>query len=279
MTTVRDETGAWFHPLITPYNPRRLGRRRLLMIGGGGLAAAVAAPRLTLVAAQDTPASPEAPGGFEVTGEDDAVAHLRQAAQVMAGLETFSFEIVTIAGETSILGMLTLDSIEGGVRRPQDFVATIEASTPLGSLSVTAVGVDGAAYIQNPLSDGEWISFSEVGDIAAIVNPDSLILGSINLIQNATIEGADRIDGVNAIRIAGTVDISEMASQVNASSEDLPAELSTEPLGVLVWLDDEHHVLEIELDGPILEAEAENVIRSFRFFAFDEPIEIEIPNI
>ncbi len=279
MTNVRDDAGAWFHPLITPYNPRRLGRRRLLIIGGGGIAAAMSAPHLTLVAAQDSPASPEAPGAFEVTGEDDAVAHLQQAAQVMAALETFSFEIATIAGETSIFGMLTLESIEGSVRRPIDFTATIEASTPIGSMSVTAVGIDGSAWIQNPLSDGEWIAFTEIGEIAAIVNPDSLILGSINLVQDATLDGSDRIDGVDAIRIAGTVDISEMASRVNASTEELPAELSTEPLDVLIWLDDEHHVLEIELDGPILAAEDDNIIRSFRFFGFDEPVEIEAPDI
>lgn len=244
MTTVRDDADTWFHPLITPYNPRRLGRRRLLMIGGGGLAAAMAAPRLTLVAAQDM-ASPEATGDFEVTGEDDAVAMLRQAAQVMADLETFSFEIATISGETSIFGMLTLESIEGSVRRPLDFTATVDVSTPIGSMSVTAVGIDGSAWIQNPLSDGEWISFTEVGDIAAIVNPDSLILGSINVIQDATIEGSDTIDGVEALRIAGTVDISEMADRVTADTGELPAELSTEPLGIMIWLDDEHHVLEI----------------------------------
>jgi hypothetical protein len=276
MTTVRDEAGTWFHPLISPYNPRRLARRRLLMIGGGGLAAAAAAPHLRLVAA---PASPEPIGDMEITGEDDAVALLEQAAQVMAALETFSFEITTVAGETSIFGMLTLESIEGSVRRPLDFTATIDASTPIGSMSVTAVGVDGSAWVQNPLSDGEWVALEEVGDISAVINPDSLILGAINVIQDATIDGSDQIDGVDAVRIAGTVDISVAADRISGSSVELPSELSTEPLGVLIWLDDANHVLEIELDGPILEAEQDDVIRSFRFFAFDEPVQIEAPEI
>jgi hypothetical protein len=279
MTEVRDEAGTWFHPLISPFNPRRLGRRRLLMIGGGGLAAAAAAPHLRLVAAQDTPASPEAVTGLEITGDEDAVALLEQAAQVMADLETFSFEITTVAGETSIFGMLTLESIEGSVRRPIDFTATIEASTPIGSMSVTAVGVDGTAWVQNPLSDGEWVSLEEVGDISAIINPDSLILGAINVIQNATIEGSDQIDGVEAVRIAGTVDISDAADRISDGSAELPSELSTEPLGVLIWLDDENHVLEIELDGAILEAESDDVVRSFRFFGFDEPVQIEAPEV
>ena len=78
----------------------------------------------------------------------------------MADLDCFAFEIVTVQGESTILDGLTLGLIEGAVRRPSDFTATVAVFLPFGGLEVTALGTGGEAWIQNPLDDGTWISLA-----------------------------------------------------------------------------------------------------------------------
>jgi len=279
MSSTTDETGQWFHPLIARAEPR-VNRRRLMIFGGSSLAAAaIARPQLSLVAAQTPDATPAGSGDFQATGDDDAVALLRSAAQAMAELDSFAFEIETVRGESTIFEGLAVNMIAGAVRRPLDFTATVTVGLPFGSLDVTAVGVDGSAWVQNPLSDGEWIALEGTEDIVALVNPDTLIVSSIGLIKNATIEGEERVDGADTTRIAGEIDFAETADRLSGDDAALPAELTSEPLPVLIWIDDQNHVLEIEVTGPILTSESDDVVRSIRFFDFNQPVDIEQPDI
>jgi hypothetical protein len=59
----------------------------------------------------------------------------------------------------------------------------------------------------------------------------------------------------------------------------LPAEVSAEPLPVLVWVDGEGRVLEVEISGQIVATESEDVVRIARFYDFNEPVQIEAPPV
>lgn len=277
MTSSPDSPEQWFHPLIARSEPR-LNRRRLMLMTSSGLAAAAATrPALRVVGAQTPAASPLIED--QLTGGDDAVSLLRDAAAAMAALDSFRFEIETVRGESTIFQGLSVELIEGGVRRPFDFTATVTVNLPFGSLDVTAVGLDGAAWVQDPLTDGEWIALEGSDDIVALINPDTLILSSIGLIQDATIDGTDQVDGVDATVVAGTVSFAGAAEQIGGDEGELPVEVTSEPLPVLIWIDGENRVLEIEILGPILSSESSDVVRAVRFFDFNEPIEIEQPDL
>lgn len=273
-----DSKERWIHPLISTRNAQ-WSRRRLFVAGSGGLVAVAAArPGLHLVAAQGaTP--PASPIIDQLTGEPEATALLRDAAQAMADLQTFQFEIETTRGQSTILQGLEVETITGAVRRPVDFTATVAVGLPFGSIEVTAVGVDGIAYIQDPLSDGEWIELGGTEQIVALVNPDTLILSSIGLVQDAAIDGTEKIDGVETTRLVGTIDFAASAEEISGGSIVLPAEVSSEPVTLLIWIDDQKRVVEIEIDGPILETESDDVIRVVRLFGFDEPVDIEPPQL
>lgn len=273
-----DSRDRWFHPLITTIDPR-LNRRRLFAIGSGGLAATVVArPRLRVVAAQE--ATPRATAIADLlTGEPDAVALLRQAAQVMADLDTFGFEIETTRGQSTIFQGLEVDAITGAVRRPVDFTATVSVGLPVGSIDVTAIGIDGKAYIQDPLSDGAWTQLAGTEQLVVLVNPDTLILASIGLIQEAKIDGNEKVDGVQTTLVAGTLDLAASADKLSGGQFQLPDQVSSEPLDLLIWIDDQKRVVEIEIDGPLLVSESEDVIRDVRFFEFNEPVDIQAPAV
>jgi hypothetical protein len=272
----------WFHPLIARAEPR-LNRRRLLLMSGAGLAAAaVARPELTLVAAQTPAATPGGAAGLiddQVTGDEDAIALLRESATRMAELESFKFEIETVSGESSIFQGLSVDMIEGAVRRPNDFTATVTVGLPFGTIDVSAVGIDNAAWVEDPLNNDQWIALEGAEDIVALINPDTLIVSSIGLIKEATIDGSETIDGSDTTRIAGHVDFSETAEQLTSSDVSLPTAISADPIPVLVWIDDDKRVVEIEVSGPILTSESADVVRAIRFFDFDEPVDITKPDM
>lgn len=281
MTTSSNSDGRWFHPLIARADPQ-VSRRRLLLLSASGLALTTARPDLRLVAAQTPAASPDAAGGMiqdRLTGDADAVALLRESAAAMASLESFQFEIDTVRGESTIFQGLSVDLIEGAVRRPYDFTATVKVGLPIGELDVTAVGLDGSAWLEDPLNEGEWITLEGGEDIVALVNPDTLILASIGLIQEATIDGNEQVDGEDTTVIAGFVDFAATAEQLAGGVVELPAEVSAEPLPVLIWINGERRVVEIEIGGPILTTESSDVVRAIRFFEFDEPVEIEAPDL
>ena len=266
-----NDPAAWQHPLITAYQPRRFDRRRLLVMTSAGIAATASIVPLRSAFGQES--SPVAE--TSITGEEDARTVLERAVRAMAELDTFGFEIVTVAGETALMPGLSLGLVEGAVRRPNDFVATVEVSTPIGNIELSAVGLGDRAWIQNPLSDGEWMSLEGIGDVSAILNPDTLVIAAINVLQDARIDGTEKVGGQDTTRIAGTINLAEAASLV----EESVGEISSEPLEVLVWIDGDDRIAEIEIAGPILTSEDASVIRSIRFFDFDEPVEIDEPPI
>lgn len=285
MTASGKSPETWSHPLITGVDPS-INRRRLFVLGATGLtAAAVGRGGIRPASAQvatpgATPdASPVATSlGEGLTGEPEAVELLRNAANVMADLSSFEFEVETTRGQSTIFQGLDVEQITGAVRRPVDFTATVSVRVPFGSIDVTAIGVDGMAWVQDPLSEGEnWIALEGSENIAALINPDTLIVSSIGVIQDAQIDGMEQIDGAETTRVAGTVDFAATAERVTGGAVQLPAEISAEPLPVLVWIDAEGRVVEIEVSGQIVPTESEDVVRSIRFFGFNEPVDIEAP--
>lgn len=287
MTTSDNPREHWFHPLISGVDPS-LNRRRFVVLGTSGLVATIMA-RTEPGSASAQEATPDAtpratPGvtslGGEVIGEPEAVELLHNAANAMAALSTFAFEIETTRGESTIFQGLNVREITGFVRRPVDFTATVVVDVPFGSLDVTAIGVDGMAWVQDPLADTEsWIPLEGAENIVALINPDALIVSSIGLIQDARLDGTGNVDGVDTTRVAGTVDFATTAERVTGGSMQLPAEIVAEPLPVTVWIDGEGRVLEIEVVGQIVLTESEDVVRAVRFFGFNEPVDIAPPPV
>jgi hypothetical protein len=265
----------WSHPLIRTLD--RPMNRRIFTLGSVGVVTAVAArPALHLVSAQE--ASPEASPAVQVTGDQDAVALLNAAAEAMATLDTFAFELETTQGSSTILQGLELKTIEGVVRRPVDIEATLSVSVPFGTIDVTAVGVDGSFWVQDPLSGGEeWISLGSDQELQSLINPDALILLAVRLVQDARITGTETIDGADTTMVEGVVDFYAAADAALGSSEMLSDIIAEGQKDVTFWIDGENRVVEAEIRGPLTVSESDDVVRVLRIFEFNEPVEIETP--
>lgn len=260
----------WSHPLISK-PAKNVSRRHLFGLSGGALAV------LAVGSVGAQPATPDAATPV-LSGDDDAVSLLKQAVETMTSLETFHFLIETTSGETKLMDLLEIDSIEGDVRRPFDFQTTVEASLFMGSIDITAIGIDGHVSIEDPTStEGKWIDLGTDTATLSLLNPDYLLLQAVGMLHDAELAGDEKFDGVEARKVTGRVtlpDVTDVAGEVDPTGA---AALSTDPLDVTVWIDERHYILGIEFVGPVLASESVDVTRLITFSAFNEPVEIEKP--
>lgn len=266
-TTPRE---AWEHPLI-----RRLERpvsRRAMLAG-----AALTLLPTTRAAAQQASTPDAATPAAGLEGEDDAVALLESAVEAVSALETFAFELETTRGKSTVFQGLELKGVEGVVRRPMDIQADVTAGTPIGDITVSAVGLDGEFWVQDPLSDGEWISIGSDPQLQSLINPDAILLYAVRLVRDAAITGTEKIDGVETTVVEGTVDFMDFLNQSGVDSTELNQLLAEGTKEVAFWIDGDNRVVESEIRGPIFATESDDVVRVLSFFEFNEPVEIERP--
>jgi hypothetical protein len=261
-----------FHPL-TGLSAHALSRRGVLLGTGALIAAKLAGS--SAVSAQGGVATPE----LQVEGEPEAVAMLERAAEALAALDSFAFEMTTARGSSTILSGFELKSVSGVVRRPTDLQADVEISIPLGNLTVSAISLDGVFYIQDPLSDGSWMELGEMGEIQTLVNPDVLILNAVRQVQDARIASTAKVDGRNASIVEGTVDFSGLLDQFGEGQEQMQSLLADDPVQVGFWIDDADRIVEVEMFGPIFASESDDVVRILTLSDFNEDVEIEAPEV
>lgn len=263
----------WYHPLIRTLE--RPVSRRLLALGTLGFAAG--APGLRLVPAVAQEASPEASPASQITGAADAVALLEAAASAMADLETFAFALETTRGSSTILQGLELKGIEGVVRRPADIEARLTVGVPFGDFEITAIGVNGSYWVEDPLSDGAWLELGTDVQIGSIINPDALILMAVRLVRNASVTGTEKVDGVDTTVVEGAVDFYAVANDTFGDATMLEGLIAEGEKDITFWIDDRNRIVEVEILGPLLASESEDVARVLSLYDFNEPVEIEAP--
>jgi hypothetical protein len=216
-----------------------------------------------------------------VAQDDEAVALLQRSAETMAGLDSFHFELTTPRGRTLFLENLELAALEGDVQRPDRFRASATAKAAIIELNVDVVGVGTRLWITNPMGEGdqyEEIDLSaaagdEGASISDLLNPDRVLLQAVEQLQNPTIAGENEIDGVDATRVDGTVDL----SRIQADGTPVPGLRTDRPLPASIWIDGEGRVLRLELEGPITTVESSDVVRRLDLSAFNEPVDIQPP--
>lgn len=218
------------------------------------------------------------------TAQDDATALLGRAAETMAGLDAFHFELSTPRGQTLFMENLELAGLEGDVQRPDSFRASVTARAAIVELSVRVVGIGTRLWVTNPMSQDEAFQEIDLGQSATeggmdgaglvdLLNPDRVLLQAVERIENPTIVGEDEIDGVAVTRVDGTVDL----SRIQADGTPVPGLLTDDPLPVSIWIDEAGRVIRLELDGPLTAAESPDVLRRLDLSAFDEPVDIQPP--
>ena len=213
---------------------------------------------------------------------DEAAALLKTAAETMTALDTFHFVLSTENGTTQFYEGLELTGVEGDVKRPDMFRASATVKIVVAELTIKMVSVGGRVWITDPMSNGDkYIDVGDMGvsgfDPATLINPDRLILPAIDAIDNPTIAGMESIDGEEMTRIDGTVNLRVTLQENGSGAPDWILAIP-ESMPLSVWIDAENRVRRVQVTGPILQSEADDLIRQVDFSNFNEPIDIQAPS-
>ena len=222
-----------------------------------------------------------------VSADEEATQLLEAAADAMATLNTFHFEMETIDGRATVLDNLELTKVVGDVLRPDSFRATLTAKLAVINVNVDVISIGGAVWVTDPLQAGTvWQQISTGGEqgpgaaFTELINPDRLFLSAVRLIEDPAIDGMEEIDGQECTVVTGTFDparLQELASPVAGEIATPSSILMGEPVFLTVWVAEDGRVLRMEEEGPLTQSESEDVIRAITFSAFDEPVEISSP--
>ena len=95
-------------------------------------------------------------------------------------------------------------------------------------------------------------------------------LSSLNLCR-------ETLDGVRTTRVVGTVDLRDLPQFNQATPIPTDDFLALEEMPITIWIDEEGHVLSMELEGPITADESPDVVRRLDITAINEPVDITEP--
>lgn len=220
--------------------------------------------------------------------QEDAAALLSAAAETMADVQSFHFEVTTPRGETQFAESLTLLELSGDVQRPDRFQATALVDAAIARLELQVIGIGTTIWVTDPLASEQ--SFVELGvggmfdgdsgggpSFLDMVNPDRMLLAAVGAVENPTIAGQDTIDGVTTTRINGTTALDALTGRDLSGTPMAGMTLSGEPLQVAVWIDESNLVRQLDIYGPMLSTEAPNTVRRLKLTAINEPIDIQPP--
>jgi hypothetical protein len=247
---------------------------RRTFIGGALAAAAVSALRLPSSIAR---------------ADDEAQALLDKAAQAMTQLSSFKFLMRNEGGKTMLMNLVELETIEGAVERPDSFLAKATAQVAFMNLDVTIIGIGNDIYVSDPRStDDSYILVSADDmtgvDIASVINPDALILRSVDVIEEPEVDGDDKIDDVETTIVSGhftvrkAFDVGGEIIGTPVPEEEAGTQLLLdEPLDVSLWIDGDGYVRRVRIIGPILSSDDPGIARRIDLTDLNQPVEIEAP--
>jgi LppX_LprAFG lipoprotein len=254
-------------------SPRSLSRRDLVR----GTTAAAALALIPLHITQST-----------VFADEDATQLLKDAAQAMADLTSFSFLVQNEGGTTKLLNIVELESVEGEVLRPDSFHAKATAKVAVLKVNVDIIGVDGNLYVSDPTAPaGTYLQLSTAdmagADIATVINPDALILKSVTVVEEPKIDGTAKIDDAEMTKVTGVVVLQKVIDSAGITfATPTTGEVDTQlvldqPLDITFWIDGDHRIRRIRIIGAILTSDDPGIARRIDFTKFNEPVTIEPP--
>lgn len=213
------------------------------------------------------------------SAEGDATTLVAQAAQRMASVQSFHFVLTTPRGKTMITEQIELANVEGDIVRPDRFRVTFAAKAAFVTLTIKVIGIGDRLWVTNPMEREE--TYIEVANPASeqlpqldLLNPDRILTAAVQLLENPAITGTEKIAGVSTTRVEGTVDVRRIEEIAGTPIAGIP---QVEPLDIRIWIDQEGHVLRLEFEGPLTEAETGPIVRRLDLSHFDELVTIEPP--
>lgn len=172
----------------------------------------------------------------------DAAALLQQSGQTTRGQTSVHLEL-SVTGQIEELPIKTLT---GDLTNTPEVAAKGKVLLTMGGNDAEAEFVVADSLLYAALTPDNWIDFgpaADIYDVSAILNPDTGLANVLANFDGAKADGRETINGVQTIRITGTVKpeaVNKIASQIGA----------TEPVPGTAWVreDGDHALMQAKLE-------------------------------
>jgi lipoprotein LprG len=197
---------------------------------------------------------------------DDLVAE-----SIAATSEVESFHLVFDVQDVDTSGSgLVLTSIDGDVLVPDQLEGRVTGKFLGLSISTDLVVSDDRYYLKTPFT-GQWREIDVDTLPSAFFDPEQGILAVIEGADGLARDGSEEIGGVSCYRVTGTVVAEELEPLLSTAE-------GSQTLDMELWIGEDDRLLrQLRLSGPISPEEDEDAVRTVELSAFDEPVEIDVP--
>ena len=203
----------------------------------------------------------------------DIASLLNEAAIKHEEVNSVHFRIEHENGGTMVIPDTLMISSEGAVRGTEALTLKIVAESFGFRVNLRIRIIDGKGWLTNPLTN-QW----EEEDLAI----DALFASSlatpqiVREIVEPVFADVELVRGEDAQRITGTI-ASDLAVKIWGIPSD--ADLKASDVAVSIWLrKSDDRIVQLQMDGPLVALDADNIVRRITFWDFDVPFEVEAPN-
>jgi hypothetical protein len=210
------------------------------------------------------------------TAQSSAQDLLTASATAMAEVQSFHFVITTDNGKIVILDKFEFQKAEGDVRQPHTMKASISGKVKI--LPVTAnvivIGSDIWAAVTPKADKYSKLDPTKIEHLEMVTefDPTTVLLKAIDYVQDPTITGTEELDGISTTIVEGKVDV----SQLSAGGTPV-AGMAQEPVTARIWIDSSNLVQRLQIVGPILDSEPEEIVHQLDLSNYNAPVDIVAP--
>jgi len=199
----------------------------------------------------------------------DPAELLERAAARMETVEAFRFELDHENGTSEIVRGIEMERAEGAVAGPERLEVEIEGRFLSLNVKLGVIILPDESFLRSPIT-GNWDR--EDVNIDSFFDPANGVTALMRSVEGAVVEGTDRIDGVDVVVLEASIDSGELTLFGDST---IPGRSVTAKL----WIGSEDPlVYRIELTGPVLAGDDDEIKRRIELFDFDGEIVIEAPS-
>lgn len=197
---------------------------------------------------------------------------LETSAQKIAALKSLSFKLTHESGSTPLMDGVLIKNITGNVILNKAFDLNIDAEAlGITALKIEIVAIDGRVHMTDPISR-KWrkisfrdtpFDFTNIGDTLAQILRD--IKSPKQTVDQALKDGAH-------LQLDGTISTINLQKLIPSAADDLEVNLE------IVIRSDDFILTEVRIAGPVTPTDPKEIVRSLRFYNFNESIEITAPS-
>ena len=193
-----------------------------------------------------------------------------QTIDILQGLSSVAFHVTHPNEPTDMGNGLTLTSVDGVASFPNQADMTAEGAVGRVNVTFGIVQIGDTTYMRGPIGD-RWSTIDPSSLPFDFKGMNNSVADALTNAENIQSSAGAAIDGTETWVLHGNITSDDLTGLVPAAASGLPLEVS-------VWVRRSDGLpIRVVLQGAVIEADPETIVRHLDLSEFNEPVTIEPP--